>query len=170
MYPDDLTCWTVGVDCSDPIEVRPLLREILIGKLTTVFIYWYDTIPGKRRGSQGQSQDVLVGNNLTVFHIHKNKQTIQLNEFRFNLSKTSDSGHSSYTSILGTSMKCKCYLPSLALLSQYPRTACRMDFLTFCSHKSWWLCPRGLKYSTYISCEIVGSWGKVLRHATLFPF
>lgn len=43
------TCWAVGVDCSYPIEMRPLLWEILISKLAAVSIHRYNTIPGNRK-------------------------------------------------------------------------------------------------------------------------
>lgn len=39
------SCWAVGVDCSYPVEMRPLLWEILISKLAAVSIYRYNTIP-----------------------------------------------------------------------------------------------------------------------------
>lgn len=70
---DGPTCWTVGIDCSDAIEVRALFRKILISKLATVFTHWYNTIPGKGRFMGGQSQG-------------KVSETIRLNDFWLSVS------------------------------------------------------------------------------------
>lgn len=47
--PEQLFTWTVGVDCSYPIEVRSLLWEILISKLAGISVYCYNTVPGNRK-------------------------------------------------------------------------------------------------------------------------